>query len=194
MLTSDHGASRLAVISGNENLHEMQEKGKHSGRCCPISESETSPDNSAAEENGYWVLADYSRFKGSRKANVEAHGGATLEEAVVPIIEFTLKHDNITVQCLNTDGKAYYSYKESPKLEIYCSMPVKTLSLRINGKTYHVRLTGNTNIYEATLEDIKTAGKYNAEAYCGDTFVGEISFEIENRGIRKNKDNDDFFD
>lgn len=37
------------------------------------------------------MLTDYGRFKGSRAANVEVHGGATLEETVVPLIEFTLK-------------------------------------------------------------------------------------------------------
>ena len=35
------------------------------------------------------------RFKGGRKANVEVHGGASLEEVAVPIIEITRKQTNI---------------------------------------------------------------------------------------------------
>ena len=41
------------------------------------------------KENGYWVLANYDRFKGGRPANIEVHGGATLEEVTVPVIEIT---------------------------------------------------------------------------------------------------------
>ena len=42
-------------------------------------------------KNGYTILADYGRFKGSRKANVEVHGGASLEEVLVPVITLKLK-------------------------------------------------------------------------------------------------------
>ena len=40
----------------------------------------------ASYEDGYAVLANYERFKGSRAANLEVHGGATLEEVLVPVI------------------------------------------------------------------------------------------------------------
>ena len=86
VICSDHGASRLAVIAEklNDSPIEMEEKGEHSGRCCPVAEDPKLPY--VAYENGYAVLADYERFKGSRRANVEVHGGATLEEVVVPIL------------------------------------------------------------------------------------------------------------
>lgn len=90
ILTSDHGASRLAVMYGHENKYKMNSTGEHSGRCCPINEMDEKP-NCAAEENGYWVLADYNRFAGGRLTSVEVHGGATLEEILVPVIEFSLK-------------------------------------------------------------------------------------------------------
>lgn len=82
VLISDHGASRLSVISGQENKHEMNEKGIHSGRCCPKSEADEKP-SCAIDGEDFWVLANYDRFKGSRPANIEVHGGATLEEVVV---------------------------------------------------------------------------------------------------------------
>ena len=90
ILTSDHGASRLAVMFGRENKYKMKSAGEHSGRCCLINEMDEKP-NCAAEENGYWVLADYDRFAGGRLASVEVHGGATLEEILIPVIEFSLK-------------------------------------------------------------------------------------------------------
>lgn len=93
IMISDHGASRLAVINNQELSYEMAESGKHSGRCCPKSETDVPPE-CATESDDYWVLANYGRFKGSRKGDVEVHGGATLEEVVIPIIEITKKEEN----------------------------------------------------------------------------------------------------
>lgn len=94
IIISDHGASRLAVLHETENIWNMETKGEHSGRCCKISEIDDKPDF-AIEESGYWILANYDRFRGSRRANVEVHGGASMEEVAVPIIEITQKASNI---------------------------------------------------------------------------------------------------
>ena len=97
ILTSDHGASRLAVMFGRENKFKMNSNGEHSGRCCPINELDEKP-TCATEENGYWVLANYDKFAGGRLSSVEVHGGATLEEILVPVIEFTLQGADIEVK------------------------------------------------------------------------------------------------
>ncbi|MBR3747768.1 MAG: BREX-4 system phosphatase PglZ [Selenomonadaceae bacterium] len=90
ILTSDHGASRLAVMYGRENKFKMKSAGEHGGRCCPINALDDKPA-CAVEENGYRVLANYDRFAGGRLASVEVHGGAALEEILVPVIEFALQ-------------------------------------------------------------------------------------------------------
>ena len=90
ILTSDHGASRLAVIFGRDSNFKLNSVGEHSGRCCLINEIDEKPDF-ATEENGYWVSANYCRFQGGRLSSVEVHGGATLEEVLVPVVEFTLQ-------------------------------------------------------------------------------------------------------
>ena len=94
ILTSDHGASRLAVMYGRENKFKMNSVGEHSGRCCPVNDIDEKP-NCATEENGWWVLANYDRFAGGRLASVEVHGGATLEEILVPVIEFSLPNAEV---------------------------------------------------------------------------------------------------
>ena len=96
VLISDHGASRLAVIHETENIWEMASKGKHSGRCCLKTEVDVQPDF-ATDAGDFWALANYDRFKGGRKASVEVHGGATLEEVSVPIIEITYLSDRKSV-------------------------------------------------------------------------------------------------
>lgn len=97
ILTSDHGASRLAVMFGHENKFKLNSDGEHGGRCCSINDIDAKP-NCATEENGWWVLANYDRFAGGRLSSVEVHGGATLEEILVPVIEFTLPNTNIEVK------------------------------------------------------------------------------------------------
>ncbi len=107
ILVSDHGASRLAVIHETENMWEMAEKGVHSGRCCLKSEVDEQPEY-AADADDFWVLANYDRFKGSRKANVEVHGGAALEEVVVPITELTYLSEAIEVKLIPIDQPASF--------------------------------------------------------------------------------------
>ena len=97
ILTSDHAASRLAVMFGRENKFKMNSAGEHSGRCCPINALDEKP-NCATEENGWWVLANYDKFAGGRLSSVEVHGGATLEEILVPVIEFSLQGANVEVK------------------------------------------------------------------------------------------------
>ena len=91
VLTGDHGATRLAVLSGRETVWEMPEKGKHHGRCCRKSEFKgvLPPCVTESDDETWHVLAGYDRFKGGRMGDVEVHGGATIEEMVVPVVEFT---------------------------------------------------------------------------------------------------------
>lgn len=85
ILTSDHGASRLAVIYRGKSF-AMTNAGEHGGRCCKVDGRDVKPP-CAAEANGYFIAANYDRFKGGRLDSVEVHGGATLEEILIPIIE-----------------------------------------------------------------------------------------------------------
>lgn len=89
VIASDHGASRLAVIKKQFEKYETDTQGEHSGRCCK--KFDGCDLENVEEENGYIILKDYGRFKGGRKANVEVHGGASLEEIIVPVITLTLK-------------------------------------------------------------------------------------------------------
>ena len=76
VVVADHGASRLAVLYGQDVSASLilDESGEHSGRCCLADQDPRIP--CAAYEDGYSILANYERFKGGRKANVEVHGGA----------------------------------------------------------------------------------------------------------------------
>ncbi|SDZ75224.1 BREX-4 system phosphatase PglZ [Selenomonas ruminantium] len=176
IIFSDHGASRLAVINESENgMIELEEKGKHSGRCCPIDEDPQIPY--VTYENGYAVLANYERFKGGHKAEVEVHGGATLEEVLVPIIAITTKSDRLTYAFENASIERKGS--EPTKLVLFCNKEMTNPQLRIKNKFYSGKLIMDNKHAEFILDDIKRKSTYLAEIYDDNKATGiELQFEI----------------
>ena len=113
ILTSDHGSSRGAVKCRGKTWR-MNSVGEHGGRCCLIDVRDEKP-NCAAESNGYYSLSNYDRFQGGRLEGVELHGGATLEEVVVPVIEIFLQRDRHAYEKIGrlanpADGKAVFVF------------------------------------------------------------------------------------
>lgn len=183
-IIADHGTSRLAVINEQENQFELSEKGKHSGRCCPKSDTDEKPEN-ATESNDFWCLANYDRFKGGRKALVEVHGGATLEEITVPIIEVSKQEKKIAV-ALRSDGPLFRSMKQSPILKIFIEKDSKNVVAEVEGIRY--QSIGSPIPYEHSfdLTCIKKAGYYKANIYCDDVLIAkDLEFEVANRGARE---------
>lgn len=128
IIVADHGASRLAVIHQSESsLYQLENHAEHSGRCCETPEPPVIPE--AAYEHGYAVLANYDRFKGSRAANVEVHGGATLEETLVPIIEITKKPEN--AEYYFTENVIEFRNKETVSVVLYSNIKIVSPKLVI---------------------------------------------------------------
>ena len=187
LLVSDHGSSRLAVIKEQEEKYETATQGQHSGRCCEFFTPYDLPF--ATEENGYLVLANYGRFKGSRAANVEVHGGAALEEVVVPIIEISLANPNVTVKFIKE--VVYADYKTNAELELYSNSKLNNASVIIKGKSY-IAVKLNDNRYNI-MTDIKRAGDYQADVFDGDNLIERLTFTTQGGSGKKNADFDDIF-
>lgn len=180
VIASDHGASRLAVLRKKEEKYETDTKGEHSGRCCKIFDN-CDLDNKI-EENGYFVLTDYGRFKGSRRANVEVHGGATLEEIVVPIITLKLKREvDVKIKLLNT-GKLQADRKLGTTVLLYISdvENMGNVGLVVNERKYQASCDDSTH-YTIILNDIRRAKKCSADVYDGDDLIGSIKLDIKGK-------------
>lgn len=175
VIVSDHGASRMAVLYGKERdaAFVMDEKGEHSGRCCPVDYDPEIPE--ATYENGYSVLANYERFKGSRKANVEVHGGASLEETIVPVIVLTRKPKD--VQFSFTETVVKLSAKKPVVLTLYCTVPMKKPQIVINGKTYDGDFVADKRHAKFVIPEIKRSKTYTADILDDDKKMG-ISLEF----------------
>ncbi|NMB98412.1 MAG: BREX-4 system phosphatase PglZ [Clostridiaceae bacterium] len=93
IITSDHGASRLAVIGqGNTVKAKETSKVERHGRYCIDRYVQYSHEFLGCIDYGeYHVFADYDRFSISGRVKGEIHGGASLEEVLVPIIELSKK-------------------------------------------------------------------------------------------------------
>jgi len=185
VVISDHGASRLSVIYKKENKWEMASKGQHSGRCCPVSEIDEQPPCST-KENGYWVLANYDRFKGGRPANIEVHGGATLEEVTVPVIEITYSPGKIEIE-LQTPKVKFRSHKAAV-LKVFSKTKLKSLSVEIRElkKRYDGKSSDGQN-FTVEIPDIKRARNYTADVYEENNLLSEgLEFKAENSGMSDN--------
>jgi len=193
VIASDHGASRLAVIHKQEEKYETDTKGEHSGRCCKEFPDADLPY--AIRENGYLVLADYGRFKKSRAANVEVHGGASLEEVVVPVITLTLKRQSDQIIKLLNPDSIQSDRHAGTTITLYISDVVHSdrIYIVIGDKSYSAVCKDATH-YTITLDDYKRAKKnISAAIYDGEDLIGNIMFDIKGRAATVKNDFDDLF-
>lgn len=195
VMIADHGASRLAVLHDTENVWEMQEKGQHSGRCCPKSDVDVQPDY-ATDAGDFWALANYDRFRGGRKANVEVHGGATLEEICVPIIELTYSDGKIEVHLMPVDAEAVdftgvleieVSFRKKAAIKIFMTAELSDVSITVDGKSYEAEPLGS-GFYRVDMPDLKKLGTYSVDVYSGDNAVAEKLTLIVKREGQREKD------
>jgi hypothetical protein len=200
LIVSDHGASRLAVIKEQEEKYEVDadSKGKHGGRCCkrPSDYSPMAYDLPFATESAdgeYLVLANYGRFKGSRAANIEVHGGASLEEVVIPIIEITLANPDTKIELLNGDN-LYANFRKKLEFTLFSKTELAAVSVNIKGKPapYNAVKTDKNHYLVAT--DITRPGKYTADVLDGDNLVGKITLTAQSETQKKSASNGDFDD
>lgn len=193
VITSDHGASRLAVIKRQEEKYGTETGGKHSGRCCKVFDG--CDLTNCVEEKGYFVLTDYGRFKGSRAANVEVHGGASLEEVLVPIITLKLKkQDVVDIRVLNSDN-IQADRKKGTTIQIYISDVdnPKNISIIIGDVKYKAIGDDSTH-YTVLLEDIKRSKTCKADVYDGDNLLGSVEFKIKGKSGNVDSGFDSEFD
>lgn len=178
LLVADHGATRMAVI--NEHIIDINvnSKGTNGGRVCEYTEAvKTVP--CAIREGDYYILASYDRFKGGQPANVEAHGGGTLEEVVVPVITLTLPTDEIEVQVETKIVE--YSFKQQPVLKLFSKTMLSNASVLINGKWYAADASIDAQNFSFTLAGLKK-GQYIAALYAdGSEVATGLTFELRSK-------------
>ena len=188
---SDHGESRIAVLRRQEEKYETDTKGEHSGRCCK--EFPNADLSYAVKENGYFVLTDYGRFKKSRAANVEVHGGASLEEVVVPIITLTLRKQTSLVLKVLRKNEIYADRHDGTEIMLYISEVENTQNVSIVIETNRYKaVKKDAKHYMVQMKDIRRSKKdVSAAVFDGDDLLGVINFSIRGKTATVKNDFDD---
>lgn len=161
VIISDHGATRLAILNTDMVKEEVESIGEHGGRVCKEVPGMVKIPN-AIIEDGYCVLADYNAIKGGRVGKVEMHGGATLEEVTIPIIEITDQVDNIEIKVLEEVIKV--SFKKKAILHFYSSKKMTDVTVKVNGKSY-LAFSDDKSNFTVELSDIQKSGVYKFEVW-----------------------------
>lgn len=185
LLVSDHGATRMAVINEQVINIDVNSKGSNGGRVCEYTDAVVSVPF-AVKEKDYYVLASYDRFKGGHPAMVETHGGATLEEVLVPVVELRLSSVEYEIDVLTPIVD--YSFKEAPVLKIFSKTPLSEVSVLVNGHWYPAEKSQDGHHFDFVLSGIKR-GPYTALLYsAGNEIATDLAFQARNKvGSTTNK-------
>lgn len=185
VIISDHGATRLAILNTDMIKEDVESDGEHGGRVCKEVPGMKKIPN-AIIENGYCILADYNSFKGGRLGKVEMHGGATLEEVTVPIIEITDKQTSIIITIPENERILKVSFKKIAKLHFIVSNYLSNATVKINGNTYKAKSDDGFN-FIVELPDLKKSGNYSFEVWTDDSLVSDNNkFSIEKESASTN--------
>jgi len=177
IITSDHGSSRLSAICEkliNPSGMEPEKYGRYAKKVGNFS----SDYKDLIEEDGYIVSATHKRFEGCGYRAIEIHGGATLEEVLVPVIIVWKKSDESLIQRVNI-----LSYSESVRfnqegegiLNVSLSESLNNLKLTVERKIFNGVYKGNK--WEFRLKNLKS-GEYKGDLTGEDRKIGEINFKI----------------
>lgn len=167
VILSDHGSTRLAILNTDMVKEDIESTGEHGGRVCKYIEGMTEIPN-AIIEGDYCILCDYNAIKGGRVGKVEMHGGGTIEEVTVPIIEIVERENIIQIKVIERVIKT--SFKKKAILRFFASRIIKDVSITINGKVYEVNTSDNMN-FESELDGVDKVGDYTFDVWEGDKLV-----------------------
>lgn len=186
ILVSDHGASRLVVLKNQLIDGEFDAKGTHCGRVCAYTEQTGSVPMivQAGENDEYAVVANYERFKPGRLMGVEVHGGATLEEVTVPIIELSYVPGDIEI--IVQTPLVMSSIRKPPIIEFYSTTKIDDIVVNVGNTEYKANTTDGHS-FSIEMSKRTRANTYTADVYAGGTMIATgLEFRIEKEGFKSN--------
>lgn len=98
------------------------------------------------------------------------HGGASLEEVLVPVVTLTRRPEN--VEFCFTEQVITLVPREVPQLTLYANVPMARPRLLIDGEFIDGELVADSRHAKFLLPKIKRRGEYLAEVYDGDVSRG----------------------
>lgn len=193
VITSDHGATARAKWVDTKKKYSF-ENADHEGRCCAISDKSAYNDNvdyivfEDEEKPGSPYLISLNATSLNNRPRYEDHGGATLEEILVPVIiavpatSINVNQKNYRVLCekqevSGLDKTVSFSVIPIPDSPIYL--------VESDGDKQELKLNGSIFVAE-----LKTGKDQDVTVVVDEK---EYRFHIDNKS-KKNMEGDDGFD
>lgn len=200
-IVADHGATRIPKIFDNKKTYEGEFIGESGGRYTKYEES--LKDIKAicrVEQDGieYAVLSNYDRFKGGRLIGNEVHGGATLEETLVPIIKLSLSKDDAKIK-LTTERTVKIRNNKKFDIVVYADNKINDSSFKLitNKSAYEpntVSIENTNDFYKYILHfnefKYSETGTFDLQVYEKSKIIDSIQIIFTRAGITKNEDED----
>lgn len=185
IIISDHGSSRLCVLSkqsGDSGFsYDVNAKDTKRRYCENLVGEISSPY--LLKDGNYSVWANYNQFtvRGA-SPKCELHGGATIEEVVIPLIE--ISKDNTKIQLINKTSEIKLKVDSIPIVKFVTIPKCQSIVLVLGKETYPCITSDKGSEWTCTLpKDIKT-GMYSAIVRTNEKLVGELPFSI-TKGLKK---------
>ncbi len=187
IVASDHGLTRFAARQERIDVPEGYES-NYRGRFAEIitgASLASEITNRWIVENKRVILRGHSIFAGSTRASGETHGGASLEESLVPIF-VVHESDDVPLEISDYTRVLEVSPKGEIKISLTLSSP-RAENVFLQVKTLDVILKGE-KIKALGWEFISTSmqsGKYDMEVISTEGLIGCISVQI-SKGYKEN--------
>lgn len=175
-LIPDHGSSRMAMIKTNPDTIPMETTGEHGGRNCAWHNGMPKMEK-AIIENDYYSMANYDRFKGGHITGVELHGGATLEEVVIPFI--TIQLQNITYEIDLKTPIVLVSFKKKGELRFSSNVHLDNVQVRFQDELLSA-ISDGTNLFVVAFNKKPRPGNYTFDVLSDGNVIAEnIAFKVQ---------------
>ena len=190
IIAADHGTSRMAVKVRNTEYDNAYPKPDNVGiykygRFCEGTEDEPKYPT-AISYNERLIFADYSRFIQNGAPIDEIHGGASLEEWIVPIItverNIGKKPETVEVKPKTTKFKPALGTKQVKVVFSISGNKRQNVSAKVKGNSYKCEWADG--LYSFTFVPSKADGILTVKIADGG-ILGQFDIEIE-QGIKKN--------
>lgn len=189
ILAADHGTSRLAVRIRNTEWDNVYSKPEgvniyKYGRFCEGTKDEPNYP-SAINYNDKLIFADYSRFIQSGAPIDEIHGGASLEEWIVPIITIS-RLEQVEEKLIISPEKSLYRPELGTK-QVYVRFSISggkrdAVMVKVNGVNYKCKFVNG--LYEFSFVPNKDDKTLSVRVF-DNGLLGQFDIAIE-QGIQKN--------
>ena len=123
------------------------------------------------------------------------HGGAPLEEVVVPIIKIELADTANRPKIRCETQNVQFTDTQDPVIIIFCPSPVNSLRVKIEGQMYNAEKQEDNRFNIMFVNCEKRERTVLVECFDGDNLL--TSFEVQisrkNKGMKEDKFADEFF-